>query len=576
MKRYLKYFKGAWLAVILAPLMMVFEVLCDLMQPDIMANIVDTGIRGGAGTAYIIQEGLKMMGIALMGFVGGAGSLFFATKASQHFGYKLRKDVFHQIQEFSFANIDHFSSASLVTRTTNDIVMLIMFVGQALRMFVRAPMTFVGGIAHAIDINSTLALILTVSIPMLIIVVSLVISKTFPLFKQVQYKLDKVNAVIQENLTGIRVVKAFDRSQHETDRFGEANDDYVNLSIRANRIMSFMMPSITLIMNASVIAVLWFGAKLVGAGDMQVGEVSAFITYITRILGSLMMMSMMFMMISRAQASASRIREVLDEKIDIVSPEKPERTKVEEGRVEFKNVSFRYRGAGGEPALRNISFKAEPGETVAILGSTGSGKSTLVNLIPRLYDVTEGEVLVDGVDVRNYDVEGLRKGIGMVLQNVILFTGSIADNLRWGKTDATDEEVREAAAMAQAEEFIEKNPDKYDAILGQRGVNFSGGQKQRLSIARALIKKPKILILDDSTSAVDTATEAKIRNCFKNQLKGTTVIIIAQRISSARNADRILVMENGEIVDVGNHDTLMETSAVYQEIYNSQLEKEEE
>ncbi|MGN1098118.1 MAG: ABC transporter ATP-binding protein, partial [Clostridia bacterium] len=392
---------------------------------------------------------------------------------------------------------------------------------------------------------------------------------------QVQYKLDRVNAVIQENLTGIRVVKAFDRAQHENDRFGEANNEYVQLSIKANQIMSFMMPVITMIMNVTVISVLWFGAKLVGANEMKVGEVSAFIQYITRILSSLMMMSMMFMSLSRAQASATRISEVLDEKIDIVSPENPKAETVKNGGVEFRNVSFRYRGAGGDPAIQNISFKAEPGETVAILGSTGSGKSTLVNLIPRLYDATEGEVLVDGINVKDYDVEGLRRGIGMVLQNVILFTGTIADNLRWGKDDATDEEIREAAAMAQAEEFISKNPDGYDAVLGQRGVNFSGGQKQRLSIARALIKKPRILILDDSTSAVDTATEAKIRSCFNNQLKGTTVIIIAQRISSARNADKILVMENGRIVDVGNHESLMQNSRVYQEIYYSQLEKEE-
>lgn len=575
MKRFLKYFKGAWPAVFLAPAMMIFEVLCDLMQPSIMADIVDVGLNGGAGSAYILKEGIKMMGIALVGFVGGFGSLFFATKASQHFGYNLRKDVFHKIQEFSFSNIDHFSGASLVTRTTNDVVTLITLVGMALRMLIRAPMTFAGGIFHAIRINATLALILAVAIPLLLVAVLLIVRKTFPLFSQVQYKLDRVNAVIQENLTGIRVVKAFDRAQHEDDRFGEANNEYVQLSIKANQIMSFMMPIITMIMNVSVIAVLWFGAKLVGAEEMEVGQVSAFIQYITRILSSLMMMSMMFMSISRAQASASRIAEVLDEKIDIVSPEEPKASVVREGGVEFKNVSFRYRDAGGDPAIQDISFTARPGETVAILGSTGSGKSTLVNLIPRLYDVTEGEVLVDGINVKDYDVEGLREGIGMVLQDVILFTGTIADNLRWGKDDATDEEIREAAAMAQAEEFIEKNPDKYNAILGQRGVNFSGGQKQRLSIARALIKKPKILILDDSTSAVDTATEARIRSCFGNQLKGTTVIIIAQRISSARGADKILVMENGRIVDSGNHETLMRTSEVYREIYYSQLEKEE-
>ncbi len=575
MKRYLKYFKGAWVAVIMAPVLMILEVLCDLMQPSIMADIVDTGIKGGAGSAYIFEEGLKMLGVALMGFVGGGGSLYFATKASQHFGYSLRRDVFHRIQEYSFANIDRFSSASLVTRTTNDVVLLVMFVGQALRMFVRAPMTFAGGIVRAVGINATLALVLTVAIPLLIVAVFIIVRKTFPLFSKVQYKLDRVNAVIQENLTGIRVVKAFNRAEHENNRFGEANDEYVKLSIKANQIMSFMMPVITMIMNITVVVVLWFGAKLVGANEMKVGEVSAFINYITRILSSLMMMSMMFQSISRIQASAKRISEVLDEDIDIVSPEQPKAKTVEKGGVEFKNVSFRYRGAGGDPVVQDVSFKVEPGETVAILGSTGSGKSSLVNLIPRLYDVTEGEVLVDGINVKDYDIEGLRRGIGMVLQDVILFTGTIADNLRWGKEDATDEEVREAARLAQAEEFISKNPDGYNAVLGQRGVNFSGGQKQRLSIARALIKKPKILILDDSTSAVDTATEAKIRACFGTELKGTTVIIIAQRISSAKSADKIMVMENGRIVDIGNHETLMQTSAVYQEIYYSQLEKEE-
>ena len=576
MKRYLKYLNGAWLAVFLAPAMMILEVYCDLRQPDLMANIVDTGIIGGEGTGYILRQGIEMVMTALIGFIGGPGSLYFATKASQHFGHGLRKDIFHKIQEYSFANIDHFSSASLVTRNTNDVVTLMMIVGMALRMLVRAPMTFLGGIVHAVEINAELALVLGVAIPLLLITIFIIVRKTFPLFSQVQYKLDRVNAVIQENLTGIRVVKAFDRAQHENDRFGEANNEYVQLSIKANQIMSFMMPIINMIMNATIVAVLWLGAKLVGAGDMQVGQVNAFIQYIGRILGSLTMMSMMFMSVSRAQASARRISEVLDEKIDIVSPEAPKAVKVENGGVEFKDVSFRYRGAGGNPAIRHISFKAEPGQIVAILGSTGSGKSTLVNLIPRLYDATEGEVLVDGINVKDYDVEGLRRGIGMVLQNVILFTGTISDNLRWGKGDATDEEVREAAAMAQADEFISKNPDGYNAMLGQMGVNFSGGQKQRLSIARALIKKPKILILDDSTSAVDTATEAKIRACFNHQLKDTTVIIIAQRISSARNADKILVMENGEIVDSGTHDSLMKSSAVYQEIYYSQLEKEDE
>ncbi len=576
MKRYLKYLNGAWTWVILAPVLMILEVLCDLLQPSIMSDIVDVGIIEGAGYMYILEKGIQMMGVAVLGMIGGVGCGYFATKASQYFGYRLRDDIYKKIQEFSFSNIDKFSTASLVTRTTNDVVMLQNIVGMALRMMVRSPMLFIGGIIFACRINLDLAVIFAIAIPLIVGIIAINIKKTFPLFKVVQGKLDKVNAVIQENLTGIRVVKAYNRAEHETKRFGEANDDFVDISIRANKLMALMMPGVSIVMNVSVIAIMWFGANLVGADKMQVGDVSAFIMYATRILSSIMMMSMMFMSLSRASASAARISEVLDEKVDIVNNSQPRTQKIQEGSVEFENVSFRYKDAGGEDVLKNISFKVKPGETLAILGSTGSGKSTLVNLIPRLYDVTEGRVKVDGTDVRNYDIETLREGIGMVLQNVILFTGTISDNLRWGKEDATDNEIQLAAARAQAAEFIGKNPDGYDAVLGQRGVNFSGGQKQRLSIARALIKKPKILIFDDSTSAVDTATEGKIRKTLHEEMGDSTVILIAQRISAVRDADKILVMENGEIVGVGTHDELMANNDIYQEIYYSQMERGEE
>ena len=576
MKRYFKYLKGAWVWVILAPVLMILEVFCDLRQPDIMSDIVDVGIRGGAGYMYILEKGIEMMAVAIVGMIGGVGCGYFATKESQYFGYKLRDDIYKKIQEFSFANIDKFSTASLVTRTTNDVVMLQNIVGMALRMMVRSPMLFVGGIIYAVRLQPRLAVIFLIAIPLIVTIIAFNIKKTFPLFKVVQSKLDKVNAVIQENLTGIRVVKAYNRADHEVERFGGANDEYVDISIRAHKLMALMMPGVTIVMNLSVVAIMWFGARLVGNGDMLVGDVSAFIMYATRILASIMMMSMMFMSISRASASAARISEVLDEEVDIVNGKAPRTEMVKEGSVEFKNVSFRYKGAGGEDVLKNISFSVNPGETLAILGSTGSGKSTLVNLIPRLYDVTSGQVIVDGTDVRNYDIETLREGIGMVLQNVILFTGTIAENLRWGKDDATEEEIKEAAERAQAAEFISKNPDGYDAVLGQRGVNFSGGQKQRLSIARALIKKPKILIFDDSTSAVDTATEGKIRKTLREEMGDSTLILIAQRISAVRDADKIIVMENGQIAGMGTHDELMESNKVYQEIYYSQMERGEE
>ena len=576
MKRYLKYLKGAWLWVLLAPLLMILEVYCDLRQPSIMSNIVDVGIMGGLGWQYVLNCGIKMVVTALVGLVGGVGSLVFATKASQYFGYRLRADIYKKVQEFSFANVDSFSTASLVTRTTNDVVMLQNVLGMALRMMVRAPMTFLGGLIYAFMISPKLALIFAFAIPIIIFIIQINIRKTFPLFKSVQDKLDKVNAVIRENLTGIRVVKAYNRAEHETKRFGEANDDYVDISIRANKMMALMMPLVMIVMNISIVVIFWIGAKLVGAHDMEVGKVSAFVTYATRILNSLTMMSMMFMSLSRAQASATRISEVLDEEPDIKNSADARFDDIKTGRIEFKNVSFRYKGAGGSNVLKNISFTAEPGQTVAILGSTGSGKTTLVNLIPRLYDVTDGEVTVDGTDVRLFDIETLRRSIGMVQQHVILFSGTISENLRWGKEDATEDEIKEAAKMAQAAEFISKNPDGYNAMLGQGGVNFSGGQKQRLSIARALIKKPKILIFDDSTSAVDTRTEGLIRKALHEELKDTTLILIAQRISAVRNADKILVMEHGEIVDSGTHDSLLASSRVYQEIYYSQMEKEEE
>jgi len=580
------YLKPYWKMALLAPLLMMIEVFTELMQPKLMASIVDYGITNG-DIGYIVKTSLIMIGISLVGVTGGISSMIFSSKTSHNFGADLKIDLFRKVQSFTFDALDKFRTASLVTRLTNDVVQVQNVVLFMLRMLVRAPLLCIGGIVMAFTLNLRMSLILMIAIPILAISVGLVIRKGFPLFSEVQKRLDKVNTVIQENLSGVRVVKAFVRSDYENKRFASANEKLAEITIKAARIVGLNMPIMSLIMNASVIAVIWFGGININTGDMLVGEVMAYITYITQILFSLMMMTFIFNMISRAKASADRIIEVFDtesgvEETVIKTVAESVKTESEsktadivsgklKGYIEFEDVSFKYEEAIGDPILKHISFSAMEGETIAIIGPTGSGKSTLVNLIPRFYDVAEGRVLIDGMDIKDIDVEELRKNIGMVLQESILFTGTIRDNIGWGREDASEEEIIEAARAAQAHSFITDLPDGYDTILGQRGVNLSGGQKQRISIARALLKKPAILILDDSTSAVDMETEARIHAALRSLIKDSTCFVIAQRISSVMDADKIIVLDDGKIVNMGTHKELLKSCRIYQDIFDSQL-----
>lgn len=573
MKRLALYLKPYWAAVLLAPLLMLVEVVCDLLQPTLMSRIVNIGV-GSGDAGYIIKTGTLMLGIALLGMAGGIGCTIFAVIASQNFGTDLRADLFQKIQSFSFANLDKLKTESLITRLTNDVMQVQHVVLMMLRILVRAPLLFVGGIVMAVAINPVLACISLAVIPVMIGILAFVITKSFPLFAAVQEKLDRVNRVMRENLTGVRVVKAFVRSDYEISRFGKANDELMEITVKASRFVGMTMPIIMLLMNTGVVAVTWLGGYRVNSGNIQVGHVIALINYIMQILFALMMSTMMLMSATRAKASADRIIEVLDMELDIGNDSEACRNVVRAGRVEFKHVSFRYEGTSGADVLQDVSFTANPGETIAILGATGAGKSTLINLIPRFYDATEGRILIDGVDVRDMEPQYLRSIISVVLQESILFSGTIRDNIRWGRKDATEEEVVEAAKAAQAHDFIMGFPHGYDTVLGQRGVNLSGGQKQRLSIARALLKKPLILIMDDSTSAVDLETESRIQASLKELMKNTTCFIIAQRINSVVEADKIIVLENGRVADIGSHGDLMRSSRVYQEIYRSQTGEE--
>jgi len=573
MKKLLRYLKPYWKAVMLAPLFMLLEVTTDLLQPTLMADIVDKGIKSG-NIPYIINVGFIMIGVAILGILGGLGCTIYASKAALNFSADLRMDLFKRIQSFSFDSLDKFSTASLITRLTNDVVQIQNFVLAMLRIMVRSPLLCIGGIIMALLINAQLALILLVTIPVLAVALGFIIKKGFSLFSSVQKKLDKVNDVVRENLTGVRVVKAFVRADYENNRFSSANTNLKEVTVKASRIVGLTMPLMILVMNLSIIAVIWFGGIKVNIGNMQVGQVMAFINYMTQILFSFMMIAFILMMVSRAKASADRIAEVIDSETDIKDSPEASIEPIKEGRIAFENVSFRYTNAVGEPVLKNITFSAMPGETVAILGSTGSGKSTLVNLIPRFYDVTSGRVLIDGRNVKDIKLKTLRSDVSMVLQESILFSGTIMENIRWGKEDATEEEVFEAAKAAQAHDFIINLPSGYNSILGQRGVNVSGGQKQRLAIARALLRKPAILILDDSTSAVDMGTEARIQNALKVLMENSTCFVIAQRISTVLEADKIMVLENGEIVDMGTHKELLQRCTVYQDIYSSQIGEE--
>lgn len=567
----LKYLKKYWYAALLAPLLMIVEVYGDLTIPKLVARIIDEGIA--LGNEAIVQElGLRIILLTLLMLIGGVGCAIFSSIAGQGFGAELRKDMYKNIQKFSFSNINKFKTSSLITRLTNDVTAVEQLVKMSLRMMVRAPIMFVGGIVMALSINKELATIIVFALPIMIIAALLIAKKGFPYFDVIQKKVDRVNAVIRENLVGARVIKVFTREKQEENRFETANKDLMDVSIKGQNIVLWIMPVISLVMNLSIVAVVWFGAKLVGVNGFEVGDITSFITYITQILFSFMMLSACILMAARSKASIERIKEVLNEKTDVSNTENPVDSRIEKGKITFKNVCFAYKDSDGSYILNDLNFEIKPGESVAILGATGSGKTSIINLIPRMFDVSEGEVLIDDINVKQYDLKNLRKDIGMVLQKNILFSGTVAENIRWGKEDATDEEINEACDIAQIGGFIRALPDGYNTRVEQRGTNFSGGQKQRLCVARAIVKKPKILILDDSMSALDTATENKLRKALKEKMQDTTVVMIAQRINTAKNADKILVLDKTRIVGFGTHDELIKTNEVYKEIYNSQME----
>lgn len=574
MKRYWKYIKPYLTAFICGPLLMIVEVIGEVLLPKFMANIINIG-AANRDIPYIIGMGIVMVITALLMMAGGIGGAYFAAKAAISFSSDLRSDVFDKVQKFSFANLDRFSTGSLVTRLTNDITQVQNLINMALRMMLRAPGMLIGALIMAFLMNAQLAIVVLVVIPILVTLIAVVIRIAFPRFEVMQKKLDILNSNIQEMLINVRVIKSFVRGTYEEEKFAAANEDLKQSSLNAFKVVILNMPIMMLMMNATTLAVVWFGGKQILAGNMPVGDLTAFTAYIVQILMSLMMLAMVLLQSSRALASLHRITEVLDTEVDLTDEgcAFPER-KVESGRVEFKNVSFRYYKDNKEKVLDGINFKVESGQVLGIIGSTGSGKTTLVQMIPRLYDIDEGEVLVDGVNVRDYSLRNLREGVGMVLQKNVLFSGTIMENLMWGDENASDEEIARAAQDAQAAPFIDTFTEGYETELGQGGVNVSGGQKQRLCIARALLKKPKILVLDDSTSAVDTATEAKIRESFTSTLKDTTKIIIAQRITSVMDADKILVLDEGRIAGMGTHDELMMGCQAYQEIYYSQMDKE--
>lgn len=576
MKRYWKYIKPYLPAFIIGPLMMIVEVIGEVVLPKLMANIINVGVTNGSA-GYITGTGALMILVALLMMAGGVGGAYFGAKAAVSFAADLRKDAFDKVQTFSFANLDQFSTGSLVTRLTNDITQVQNLINMALRMMLRAPGMLIGALIMAFVMNAELAVIVLIVIPILVGAIAVLIKIAFPKFKIMQKKLDALNSNIQEMLTNVRVIKSFVRGDYEEKKFAASNEDLKQTSLGAFKTIIIVMPLMMLMMNATTLAVVWFGGRQIIAGNMQVGDLTAFTTYIVQILMSLMMLAMVILQSSRALASLSRIREILDTEVDLNDEHCKEPDKiVSSGRVEFRDVSFRYYKENKEAVLSHISFAVKSGQTLGIIGSTGSGKTTLVQMIPRLYDVDEGEVLVDGVNVKDYTLENLREGVGMVLQKNVLFSGSILENLMWGDENASMEEVRKAAQAAQADGFVSSFTGGYEMDLGQGGVNVSGGQKQRLCIARALLKKPKILILDDSTSAVDTATEAKIRESFAGELKNTTKIIIAQRISSVQEADEIMVLDDGKIVGFGKHEDLLASCEAYQEICYSQMDKEKE
>ena len=566
--RYLK--RGALLCAIGAPLLMFMEVMMDLQQPSLMSNIVDIGIKNG-DVHYVLITGLKMLGCALIGLIGGAGCTILSSIASIQLAKELRSDLFAKVETFSFREVDKFKTASLITRLTNDVEQVQNMAMMVMRMLVRSPVTCIGGVIMAIRISRRLSLILAVAMPVLLIAMYFVITRAFPLFRVMQNKIDNMNNVMRENLLGIRVTKAFVSEKRQMERFNTANEDLLNTAVKASRITVILWPIINVVVNACIIGVFWFGGRMVMNGEFEIGKIMAFIQYITQILASLTMSVMFIMFFTRAKVSADRINEVLATETSIFDA--PDAQPVRGTDIEFRDVSFRY-NEHSEDVLHNLNFRIEAGESIGIIGSIGCGKSSLVNLIPRLYDPTSGQVLIGGTDLKKLKLEDIRSRIGMVLQENILFSGSVGDILRFGKEDATKEEMEEAARDAQALDFILEKEGGFDAEVEQRGKNFSGGQKQRLSIARTLVRKPDILILDDATSAVDLATEAKLQKAIKAREGSCTLIIIAQRISAVMGLDRVFVLDDGMLVDSGTHAELIQRCEIYRSIAASQLGEE--
>lgn len=574
LKKLSKYMKGLWGLAAISAAGMIVEAICELALPSLANSIyqkVDTAAAPESVRTAVILSGLGMLALALLGLFGGVVTMKTSANVSQRFAYRLRGDMYRKISHFSFKNIDQFSTASLTTRMTNDVTTLQNVVMMCLRILVRVPALAVVAACFAVSINPKMSAMLLILLPILIVVVACILKFGFPMFQKMQKKIDNVNRVVQENLIGMRVVKAYVREDREKDKFHDASNDLAAQGAKAAGLIVTVMPVMMLMLNAVVVFVYYKGALEANAGVMEVGQISVFASYVIQILMNLMMISMMLLQLARGKACGDRVVEVLDTEIDITNPQNPYLPENPKGGVEFRDVSFKYNTEGhGDDILEHISFTAKPGQIIGIVGGTGCGKSSLVNLIPRLYDATQGQVLIDGVDVRKYDLTALREMIGVVLQKNVLFSGTIKENIRWGKKDATDEEIVAACQAAQAHDFVLAQPKGYDTDLSQGGLNLSGGQKQRLCIARAMIKHPKILILDDSTSAVDTATEAKIRESFYKDFKDTTVFIIAQRVSSVQAADQILVLDDGQIKGIGTHEQLLADNEIYKEIVTTQ------
>ncbi|WP_029451628.1 ABC transporter ATP-binding protein [Clostridium algidicarnis] len=559
--------------IILVLVLVFFQSLSELYLPTLMSDIVNNGIVNG-DTDYILKIGGFMLLVALGGTICTITASFLSSKVATGFGRDLRKGLFTKVEGFSIEEFDKLGTSSLITRTTNDITQVQQVLVIIMRMMISAPMMCIGGIIMAVSKDRKLSIIIVVVIPVLIGIITIIARKGLPLFKSMQIKLDKLNLVLREGLTGIRVIRAFNRNDHERERFNEANHDLTSTAIKVNKLMSILMPLMMLVMNFTTIAIIWFGAKRIDAGNMQVGDLMAFIQYVMQIMFSLIMVSMMFIMIPRASVSASRINEVLDIVPVINDPKDIKKAVSKKGYVEFKNVSFNYPGSESS-VIRDISFSAAPGETTAIIGGTGSGKSTIISLIPRFYDINNGSILINGVDLREMSQDELRSKIGFVPQKAVLFTGTISDNIRYGKEDATEDEIKKAANIAQATDFISNMEEGFNSVIAQGGTNVSGGQKQRLSIARALVRRPEIYIFDDSFSALDFKTDAKLRSVLKDETKESTVIIVAQRVSTVIDADRIIVLDEGNIVGIGTHKELLTSCDVYHEIVSSQLSEEE-